>query len=117
MAQYNAMETDFEEVILFDKPALFTSLRIDRSTVPRGYYAYDIRHDDDCQGDAVEIARGVAVNHWGTVITRDKVDLPPDGYRDMKPTDINYAYGECDSMKAFMEAYPPKTKQSRQHER
>ncbi len=118
--QFNAMTIteDFEEVTLFDKPALFTHLRIDRATVPRGYYAYDIRHDDDdCQGEAVQIACNIFVNHWGTVITRDEVKLPLDGYRDMRGEDINYACGDCDCMKMFMEKYPPKIKPLKEHER
>ncbi len=48
MTKANAMEESFEEVTIFGKPAIFTSLRIDRNTIPRGYYAYEIRHDDDC---------------------------------------------------------------------
>ena len=117
MAQFNAMTESFEEVTLFDKPALFTCLRIDRSTVPQGYHAYDIRHDDECQGDAVQIARGILINHWGTVITRDLVKLPIDGKRDMEPEDINYATGDCNSMKSFMEKYPPITKPPKEYER
>jgi hypothetical protein len=40
MARFNAMTEDFEEL---GKPALFTSLRIDRNTVPRGYHLYEVR--------------------------------------------------------------------------
>lgn len=56
--RYNAMKEDFEEVTILDKPALFTSLRIDRNTVPHGYHLYEVRHDDDCQGDAVWACAG-----------------------------------------------------------
>jgi len=63
MARYNAMTESFDEVEVFEKPALFTPIRIDRSTVPPGYHLYEVRHDDECQGDSVEIARNIFVNH------------------------------------------------------
>ena len=107
MPRFNAMEESFEEVTILEKPALFTSIRIDRGTVPQGYHLYEVRHDDDCQGDAVQIARGIMVNHWGSLITREEIALPPDGYLDIEPEDLNYGAGECRSMNDFMEKYPP----------
>ena len=47
MARYNAMEETFTEVRVLGKPALFHDLRIDRSTVPKGLYLYEVRHDDE----------------------------------------------------------------------
>ena len=108
--RFDAMEEDFEEVTVFDKPALFTPLRLDRGTIPRGYHIYEVRHDDECRGDAVQIARGILVNHWGTLVTRDRIKLPPDGYLDIEPEALNYGTGDCGSMKEFMEKYPPKSK-------
>ena len=108
MARYNAMTVDFEEVTIFGKPALFTSARIDRSTVPGGFHLYEIRHDDDCQGDAVQIARAVFVNHWGTLITRDEIilsDIDSSGYLDIEPDDLNYGVGNLRSMKEAMERW------------
>jgi hypothetical protein len=106
MARVNAMEEIFEEVTILDMPALFTSLRIDRNTVPHGYHVYEVRHDDNHQGDAVQIARGIMVNHWGSLITREEIKLPDDGYLDIEPEDLNYGDGDCDSMNGFMEKYP-----------
>ena len=117
MARFNAMTEHFEEVTILNKPALFTSLRIDRNTVPRGYHYYEIRHDDDCQGDAVQIARGIMVNHWGGVITRDVISLPSDGYLNIEPEALNFVMGTCVTMKDFMEKYPAKIKPPRSHER
>lgn len=106
MARYNAMTMDFEEVNVFEKPALFTPLRIDRCTVPQGYYLYEVRHDDDGLGDAVQIARNIVVNHWGSIITQDEIPLPPDGYLDIEPEDLNYSTGGCRSMRDFMAKFP-----------
>lgn len=65
------MEQSFEIVTLFDKQVLFTNERINRSHVPDGMYCYDIRHDDDCQGDMAELKDHVMVNHWGTVLCKE----------------------------------------------
>lgn len=111
------MEEDFEEVTKLDKPALFTHLRIDLNTVPQGYHLYEVCHDDYDQGDAVQIAKKITVNHWGTLITNDSIELPHDGYLDIQPGDLNYSTGDCENMKEFMEKYPPESKPPKNHER
>jgi len=118
MAQYNAMEEDFEEIEVLGKPALFTDIRIDRNTVPKGLHLYEVRHDDDGYGDPVQIAKGIMVNHWGTILTRDPIKLSSDGYLDIDPSkDWNHTDGDCCSIKEFMEKYPLKQKQPKAYER
>lgn len=58
----DAMKEVFEEVTVLGKPMLFTPCRIERGTVPQGLYMYEVRHDDDCRGDPVQIAKWVMVN-------------------------------------------------------
>jgi hypothetical protein len=111
------MRESYEEATILGQPALFTPIRIDRSTVPRGYHLYEVRHDDDCKGDAVQIARNIMVNHWGSLVTRDEIKLPSDGYLDIEPEDLNYDTGDCRSMKAFMAQYPAKAKPPKSCER
>lgn len=65
---FDATTQRYEEITVCDKPALFTSVRIKRDSVPAGLYAYDVRHDDDCRGIPCEIAPFIMVNHWGTII-------------------------------------------------
>jgi hypothetical protein len=65
--EMDANTEKFEHIELFGKSALFTNNRIDRSTVPGGYYAYDLRHGDS--GDFSTVEPTVRVNHAGTVIT------------------------------------------------
>jgi len=45
----------------------FTDVRVDRSSIPQGLYAYDVR--DECDGDPCEVKSFVLVNHMGTLIT------------------------------------------------
>ena len=105
MARYDAMTENFEEVTVLDKPALFTPLRIERNTVPLGCHLYEVRHDDDCRGNAVQIAHNISVNHWGSLITRDELAMP-DGFMDIEPGSLNYGAGECRSIADFMAKYP-----------
>ena len=37
---YDAQKVTYQEVTIFDRPALFTECRIDRATVPEGVYRY-----------------------------------------------------------------------------
>ena len=50
---FNAMTEHYEEITVCGKPALFTSIRIKRDTVPDGLYAYDVRHDLHDMGSRV----------------------------------------------------------------
>lgn len=50
---FNAMTERYEEITVCGKPALFTSIRIKRDTVPDGLYAYDVRHDDESMSDTM----------------------------------------------------------------
>ena len=113
-------EEEFELVTVFDHPMLFTGLRCDRSTLPKGMYLYEVRHDDDCQGIPCEIAEKIYVNHWGTLITNKPIRLDKQ-ILDFKPyrlineeTDWNYL-GEFSTLQEYMEKHPPKRERS--HER
>jgi hypothetical protein len=70
----NIHEESFEAVELFGKPALFTNNRIDRADLPEGFYAYDLRHGDS--GDPLTVEPMVTVNHAGTVITAEPLEMP-----------------------------------------
>ena len=118
MARYNAMEEIFTEIEVLGKPALFHDMRIDRNTVPKGLYLYEIMHDDKGWGNPVRIAKGIMVNHFGSIITREPIRLLPDGYLNIEPEkDWNYAGGDCRTVKEFQEKYPPVKKKEKEQER
>lgn len=88
---HDAMTEHYEEITVCGKPALFTSIRIKRDTIPEGLYAYDVRHDDECRGIPCEIAPFIMVNHWGTIILAAPLELPDDGRRYIdEESDWNY---------------------------
>lgn len=96
MARFNAMDVTWEKVEVLGKEGLFTSLRVDRATVPKGWTMYEVRHDDNSWGDPVEIALGIMVNHFGTLLVKEPFDLEPspitnNAYLDIDPEkDWNY---------------------------
>lgn len=67
-----------EVCLVQGKPFLFTNMRVDRKTIPEGMYAYDVR--DDCDGEFWEIQQFVMVNHWGTIIGFEPVELEDGQY-------------------------------------
>jgi len=117
MPYTSTLDDYYEEVTIFDKPAMFTPLRINRKTVPPGYYVYELRHDDEFKGYAVEIGHRIVVNHWGSLIMRDEVELPRSGCMEIDPYSLNYGTGDCRSMKEYFEKYPPTVKPPKSYER
>lgn len=117
----NAMTEKYEDVTVLGRPMLFTSARVDRDTVPRGLYVYEVRHDDDCQGYPVQIGKGIMVNCWGTIISNTPIRLKPslytnNAYRDIDP-EKDWKYdGTVSTLKEYMEKHPPVIKREKEQE-
>lgn len=79
--QEKVLNASYEQIRLFGKKVLFTSERIRDSDLPKGIYKYEVRHDDECQGIMCEIAKRIFVNHWGTILSKEEINLGADGYR------------------------------------
>ena len=122
MNRQNAMEETFEDVTVFGIPMLFACYRIDRDTVPRGLYMYEVRHDDDGRGDPVQIANWIVVNHWGTLISSEPLKLKPspttnNAYLNINPNeDWNYE-GVCSTISEYMKRHPLKKEKPLKYER
>lgn len=56
---YDVQKVTYQEVTIFDRPALFTECRIDRATVPEGVYRYELRHGDADWGEPIELSRSL----------------------------------------------------------
>ena len=111
------MTEDFEEITILGRPAILTDPRIDPCSIPGGYYRYEICRDNLRFDGSVEIARSILFNHWGTIIMRDRIRLPPNGCLHVKMEAIKYDTGDCQSMKESMEKYPPRTMPPAEHVR
>lgn len=79
MIKENAREEDYELMEIDDHVVIFTNMRIDRSTVPEGLYLYEIRDSDNLDGSFAEIKPAIYVNHWGSIISKEKFPLDDHG--------------------------------------
>lgn len=89
------MKTDpnketYEQVSIFGKPALFTTSRLDRNELPDGVHQYDIRHSDEDGFAACEVKDFILVNHMGTIITKDSIQMDEHGSRMINDEDDFY---------------------------
>ena len=69
----NAFDEIYEHVELFGKPALFTNSRIQRNSVPQGWFCYDLRGSDYDPGRPTFIENQVLVNHAGSILAPEQV--------------------------------------------
>ena len=75
----------FQEITIFNKPALFTPYRIDSKDLPKGLYKYECQCDDNQDGIITMIGKCIHVNFWGTILTTKKIGLHH-GYRNVDET-------------------------------
>ena len=80
----NVYDESFEYVELFGKPALFTHSRIDRDSVPDGWYAYDMRGSDYDPGEPVTVEAQVVVNHAGSILIHEPITIPKEGFKRLR---------------------------------
>ena len=64
---------------MFDKLGLFSNGRIARDNLPEGVYCYDLRGSDYDPGDPVCVEERVVVNHAGSVLLTEPLELTEDG--------------------------------------
>ena len=64
----------FQKVSVCGIPCDFSDTRIDRSTVPKDRYQYEVADDDESQGEPSRVKLGIMVNFLGTLIS--DVPLP-----------------------------------------
>jgi len=108
MIPENARDLCYEEVRFQGKPALFTSLRVSLESIPEGMHRYEIRHDDE-GGDPCQLARGILVNHFGTLLTAEAIPLPEGGRLDFEAADLSFGLYDCDTVEKFQQKYCNKT--------
>lgn len=85
----------FEIVELQGKQYMFTNLRVKRDTIPEGLYAYDVA--DDCDGSFCRVQKFVLVNHWGTIIGKEPIEMETIKSLDPNYPDIEAYYPDEDS--------------------
>lgn len=107
----NARTENFIGVTVLNHSMLFTSVWVDRGTVPDGLFMYEVQHDDEQQGLPIQIADSVIVNHLGTLISDQPIALEPNSegtnaYRDIDPEEDWSFDGSCLTLQEYMDKSP-----------
>ena len=94
----------YQEVEIFDVPALFSNGRIAIADLPEGLYRYDLRGSDNDPGMPVTVEQNVAVNHAGAIVTAKPLDLGEDGRLFLTEDEgLNFVGGEISMQRFFNE--------------
>ena len=96
--------TKYQEVEIFDMPALFSNGRVTPADIPEGMYCYDLRGSDDDPGMPVMVENHVVVNHAGSIITAKPLDLGEEGRLALTEEEgLNFVGGEISAYRFFNE--------------
>ena len=102
--RYQANELRYEQVTVLEKEAIFTELRVLRDSVPKGFSCYEVRHDDEGQGNPVEIAKGILVNFYGTLLVQGSLEqVEKEGRCFLEREDWNYSGERSFTLEEYME--------------
>lgn len=89
-----------ELIEILGRPALFTSARLLQKELPEGLYKYDLREGVDTPYASIEPS--VAVDHTGTVITKEPIYFDDEGYIELDEDDAPCFTGEEMSIEEFL---------------
>lgn len=95
--------SDYQFMEVLDTKGVFTNLRIDRNSLPEGFYKYSMRSGEE--EFICEISNEVMVNHAGDFITKTPMDLGPDGRKSLSPDDWGFTDEELDFEEFFGQKY------------
>ena len=102
-------DDEYELVEIEDLPALFTNERITDADIPKGMYCYNLRHDDN--GNFCAIEKNVTVNHAGSIITKEPIELGEQGYIPLNQDNSPNFLGENMSIYMFREYDPEQSEE------
>lgn len=70
---------EFDTIDVFEHEGIFTNERLNRNELPEGLFAYDLRESDGGDIPFVSVEPFVMVNHGGTVVLKEKLEMPEKG--------------------------------------
>ena len=101
--------SDYESMELLGVNGLFTNMRVDRNSLPEGFYKYSLREGEDDFFSSVK--SNVLVNHMGDFICKQELDLKDQDELDLdgeysftnEDVDLDEFFGEDIKMKIAQE--------------
>lgn len=82
-----------QEVKINGHYGIFTELRVNKHTIPKGVNCYELRHGDD-DSYPVIVEENVRVNYFGAVLMIDKMELGQVGYIEISYDDFGFTGDE-----------------------
>ena len=105
----DASKIIYDEISLLGNPALLTDWRVDRATLPDGFYLYELRHADEDWGDPCQLAKSILVNFYGSILTLQPFQFPVYGYLDFDSSDLAYVERDsCATLEEFLQKHGKK---------
>ena len=99
--QENIRDEKMQAVEFMDRKALFSDTRLKKNEIPEGLYRYELRDRGD--GEFCTVEKEVVVNHAGTLLMKEPLDLGENGYIELdNETGLNFL-GYDQTMKEFLE--------------
>ena len=95
----NFPDEEFEIIEIEGKTALFTNNKMTDADVPKGLHCYHLRHGDD--GNFFTLEKSAAVNHAGSVIVREPMELGENGCISLNNQNAPNFTGETTLMEDF----------------
>lgn len=108
----DARTEKFDVIEFFDIPMLYSMFRLERTTVPKNLYMYEVRHSDYDDAVPVEIKKDVLVNFWGTLISSRPLQMHERDCSYIRPNDDWGFTGEETSLIDYMAEHPPLAKRA-----
>ena len=68
-------EEHFQDVEVCGIRCQLSDMRIDASSLPKGKYKYEVAGDDESDGEAARVQKGVMCNFWGTLISDEPLPV------------------------------------------
>ena len=69
MKKFDEVKKDLAFIEILGKTALLYEGRLDHTTIPEGFTAYDLRHEDENWGNPCEVSPYIMVNFFGTIVS------------------------------------------------
>lgn len=92
MMRIDYRKVKFQKVSVCGIQCDFSDMRIDRSTVPKGRYQYEVADDDESQGNPARVGYGIIVNFFGTLISNVPLPLVDDNLLWLRDGDFEWLW-------------------------
>lgn len=92
----------YELVAVCDQPALFTNARLNLDDIPKGLFLYHLRSGDNGE-QFCTLEKSVGVNHGGSIVTSEPLDLGEEGYIEFNENNSLIFMGEQITFGQLME--------------